>query len=65
MRDYNYLDQPFLCADGKFGLVIRDAPDLDEVGVQVPGEENIRWIKKMTIRGRDSALYEIGKKEKL
>ena len=39
-------NEPILCKDGKLGLVIRDLPDSDEIGVQVPNEEEIRWIKK-------------------
>ena len=40
------LDQPVLCKDGKLGLIIRDEFDVTEIGVQVPDEEDIRWIKR-------------------
>lgn len=39
-------NSPILLADGQMGLVIR-IPQFSidaEIGVQVPGEENIRWI---------------------
>ena len=51
-------NEPILCKDAKLGLVIfmnrevvlhqkeRDLPDSDEIGIQVPNEEKIRWIKK-------------------
>lgn len=33
---------PALCKDGKLGLVIRFLKD--RAGIQVPGEEEIRWV---------------------
>ena len=35
---------PILLADRKFGVVIRWRQP-DEIGVQVPGEPDIRWLK--------------------
>ncbi len=37
------VNEPILLIDGKLGLVIRWAPP-DEIGIQVPGEEDIRWL---------------------
>jgi hypothetical protein len=33
---------PVICLDGAFGMVIQYGED--EIGVQVPGEDDIRWI---------------------
>ena len=35
-----------LCKDGKLGTVIRALPDSDDIGVMIPNEAAIRWIKK-------------------
>lgn len=35
---------PILLADGHFGLVIQWDDHRDKIGVQVYGEDNIRWI---------------------
>ncbi len=35
---------PVKCADGAFGLAIRWYQDENGIGVQVPGEDGIRWI---------------------
>jgi hypothetical protein len=40
------MNEPILCKDGKLGIVIRNYPDSEDIGVQVPNEEAIRWIKK-------------------
>lgn len=43
MEEVEALGQvPILCVDGSFGIVIRYGER--EVGVQVPGEDDIRWI---------------------
>lgn len=39
--------QPVRLADGSFGLVVRIHDE--QIGVQVPGEEEIRWIAKDSI----------------
>lgn len=49
---------PILCVDGAFGMVIRWGDD--EIGVQVPGEDNIRWIAaKRVTEMLNGALLEI------
>lgn len=47
-----------LLLDGSFGLIIRWGDD--EVGVQVPGEDGVRWLaaERIDFIGRD-ALVEI------
>ena len=44
---------PVLLADGNFGMVIRvpTANHPDEVGIQVPGEDDIRWLDLSTLSG--------------
>ncbi|MEH1808456.1 hypothetical protein [Nostoc sp.] len=69
MNYQQYLDlkgePPVKLADGRFGLLIRG--DEQEVGIQVPGEEQIRWIPLASIElVGDGALIEIaGTNEKL
>lgn len=36
---------PVCCADAAMGLVIRPSGAREVVGVQVPGEEDIRWVR--------------------
>ena len=62
MNYQQYLDlegePPVKLADGKFGLLIRG--DEQEVGIQVPGEEQIRWIPLASIEiVGDGELIEI------
>lgn len=40
-------DPPIFLADGMFGLAIRLGQT--DIGVQVPGEENIRWLPLASI----------------
>ncbi|MHC5779983.1 hypothetical protein [Nostoc sp.] len=58
-------EPPVLLADGKFGLLIRG--DEHSCGIQVPGEEQIRWIPLASIEiTGDGAMIEIaGTNEKL
>lgn len=57
-------ESPILLLDGSFGLIIRWGDD--EVGVQVPGEDDIRWLgaERVDFIGRD-ALVEIDKHRNL
>lgn len=41
-------NSPIRLVNGQFGLVIRWS-EPNEIGVQVPGEDNIRWLKVDTI----------------
>lgn len=54
---------PILLLDGSYGLIIRWVDD--EVGVQVPGEDGIRWLgaERIDFIGRD-ALVEIDKQSR-
>lgn len=55
-------DAPIILADGQFGIVIRWHEG--KVGVQVPGEEDIRWLKVETITDLgNGALIEVKKVE--
>lgn len=38
-------DNPVLCWDGKFGMLVVRDPDSEKCGVQVHGEEMHRWIQ--------------------
>lgn len=40
-------DPPIFLADGRFGLAIQLGQT--DIGVQVPGEENIRWLSLSAI----------------
>ena len=51
-------NSPIRLSDGKFGIIIRTGEA--ETGVQVPGEEDIRWIALSTISIVDGgALIEL------
>jgi hypothetical protein len=48
-----------LCLDGKIGMIIRvPIESCKEYGVQVPGEENIRWIKQDKIIDSNGFIIE-------
>ena len=47
---------PIKTVDNKYGVVIRFGDD--EVGVQVPGEDDIRWIPLSNITESGAALIE-------
>jgi len=52
-------NSPIMLNDGKFGLCIRFASD--SIGVQVPGEGEIRWIEKESIKDLgNGALLQVG-----
>ena len=54
-------DPPVILKDGKIGLLLLLPGDDDKVGIQVPGEEEHRWIHISEIEERGkSALAEIG-----
>lgn len=55
---------PILLLDGMYGLIIRWGDD--EVGVQVPSEDGVRWLaaERIDFIGRD-ALVEIDKHHNL
>lgn len=59
-KDLKFND-PILLADRKMGLVIRIPrfSDNAQIGVQVPGEENIRWINILNINCSLGALLEL------
>ncbi|MEH2201197.1 hypothetical protein [Nostoc sp.] len=51
-------EPPIKLADGRFGLLIRG--DEQEAGIQVPGEEQIRWMPLASIEiVGDGALIEV------
>jgi hypothetical protein len=55
-------NSPIRLSDGKFGIIIRTGED--EAGVQVPGEEDIRWLALPTIGiVGDGALVELTSNE--
>lgn len=57
----NYpINTPVRCADGAMALLIRGSRVHDEAGVQVPGEENIRWIplSRLTDRAAGAGALE-------
>ena len=37
-------DYPVLCNDGHFGMIIRYIKEENTCGIQVYGEDNIRWV---------------------
>ena len=41
---------PILFADGVYGLVIRVLPHTEEIGVQVPYEDDITWVPLASVR---------------
>jgi len=61
-KDLGY-NKPIKTADGKLGLVIlfRDGCGIvsDKVGVQVPGEEDVRWIPIDRLNLGGGALKEV------
>lgn len=56
-------NEPIKTADGSLGLVIRF--DDNEIGVQVPGEEEIRYIFIDRVSRIGGALIEVNPAEKL
>lgn len=53
-------NRPILLLDGHYGLPIRFGPGSDQIGVQVPGEEAIRWLPLTAIQiTRYQALLEV------
>jgi hypothetical protein len=57
-------DSPVLCQDGKFGmLVIFPHDNESDCGVQVPGEENHRWISTSNLKSSEGgAIRQNGSK---
>lgn len=55
---------PILCLDGSYGLVIQYGDD--EVGLQVPGEDDIRWLgaERIDEIGVLGALVEVDRHDK-
>ena len=52
---------PVILKDGKIGLLLLLPGDDDKVGIQVPGEDEHRWIHITQIERRgQSALAQIG-----
>lgn len=43
-------DSPIYLVDKKFGQVIRWNHNRGEVGIQVPGEQDIRWLKVENVK---------------
>lgn len=54
---------PVQLLDGHFGLVIRFDEGRNEVGVQVAGEENMRWLNVENLKDIGGALIETEKAE--
>lgn len=53
-------DRPVHLLDGHYGLPIIFGPGSDQVGVQVPGEEAIRWLSLAAVqKNRYDALIEV------
>lgn len=51
---------PVLCRDGRFGLLIQyPSKASGDCGIQVPGEENIRWIHRDSLTKRGGGLVEV------
>jgi hypothetical protein len=50
---------PVRLLDNKTGLVIRDTPGDAEVGIQVHGEDAIRWIKRASIAELEGLFFEV------
>lgn len=57
-------NETILLETGQIGMVIRVGGSRNEIGVQVPGEEDIRWIpldEVVRIGGPPGALLELGR----
>ena len=68
LKEAQALNNPFVrCRDGRIGQIIRmragyalDDPAQDAVGVQVRGEQALRWIPVQNLkRGRDGICQEL------
>jgi hypothetical protein len=69
LQEAQALTNPFVrCRDGRIGQIVRmhagyapDDPTRDAVGVQVRGEQELRWIPVQDlIQGRDGLCQETG-----
>jgi hypothetical protein len=69
LKEAQALTNPFVrCRDGRIGQIVRlragytpDDPAQGTVGVQVRGEQEIRWIPvRDLIQGRDGLCQEMG-----
>jgi hypothetical protein len=58
---HEFENQPLLLKDGKVGLVIRLWWNEDSLGVQVPGEADMRTVKNFENSG--GVLFEVAKNE--
>jgi hypothetical protein len=70
LQEAQALTNPFVrCRDGRIGQIIRvragyapDNPGQDAVGVQVRGEQVLRWIPVQHLtQGRDGLCQEVGR----
>ncbi len=46
----DYVGQSIAMMDGKMGTIIRERDEEDRWGVQVPGEEEVRWLSSQEIK---------------
>jgi hypothetical protein len=69
LEEAQALTSPFVrCRDGRIGQIVRlragytpDDPTQGAVGVQVRGEQELRWIPvQALVRGRDGICQEMG-----
>jgi len=70
LQEAQALTSPFVrCRDGRIGQIVRlragydsDDPTQGTVGVQIRGEQELRWIAVQDlIQGRDGICQEMGK----
>ena len=70
LQEAQSLTSPFVrCRDGRIGQIVRlragydsDDPTQGTVGVQIRGEQELRWIAVQDlIQGRDGICQEMGK----
>ena len=50
---------PVKLKDGNFGMLIRFPADGDKCGIQVPGEDDIRWIESARLEEKYGTLVEV------